>query len=459
MFGPETSTANRAMIGGMIGNNSCGLHSMVWGNVRDHLKEVKAILSDGSETVFKDATTLENLNPFKNKIEGELTTLISDSENQEIIRSNFPKSSVKRRNTGYALDAILAMQPFQLDGKVLNLCSLIAGSEGTLAFVTEAKINLIDLPPKQVALLCIHTKSIDEALRANIFALKRAPKASELVDKYICDFTIGHPEYEKNRYFIVDDPAAILMVEFMADSLDDVLEQATMLKADLQTAGIGYAYPVLINQDTKFAWDIRKAGLGLLRNIKGDAQPVNLIEDCAVAPEDLPDYINDLETLIAKHQVKASYYAHAGAGELHVEPLINLKSKEGLMLFRRILAETVELVKKYKGSLSGEHGDGRLRGEFIPAVMGIETYRLFEQVKAIFDPQGVFNHGKITATPKMDTQLRVKINQQQPQLKIIFDFSETGGLLAMAEKCSGSGDCRKSAISGGVMCPSYMATR
>lgn len=459
MFGPETSTANRAMIGGMIGNNSCGLHSIVWGAVRDHLLSAKVILSDGSETFFNQETDEADANPFKNKILAELTALLSDAENQDIIQKNFPKASVTRRNTGYALDALLAMQPFNADGNPFNLCSLLAGSEGTLAFVTEAKLNLLSLPPKQIALVCVHTSSINEALRANIVALKHSPKASELVDKYICDFTIGHPEYEKNRYFIEGYPEAILMVEFMAETMEEAIHQANAMVEELKATAIGYAYPILQNKETKYAWDIRKAGLGLLRNIKGDAQPVNLIEDCAVAPEDLPDYIADLELLLAKHKVKASYYAHAGAGELHVEPLVNLKSTEGLALFRTILAETVALVKKYKGSLSGEHGDGRLRGEFIPEIMGAQTYRLFERVKNIFDPNGVFNKGKITATPKMDTQLRVKVNQKEPQLKTIFDFSETGSFLGMTEKCSGSGDCRKSAISGGVMCPSYMATR
>ena len=458
MFGPETSTANRAMIGGMIGNNSCGLHSIVWGTVRDHLIAANVLLSDGSEALFCEEMVTET-NSFQQQILSRLNLLLGDEKNQEIIRQNFPKKTVTRRNTGYALDALLATQPFQTNAPKLNLSSLLAGSEGTLAFVTEAKLNLLDLPPKEIALVCVHTKSINEALRANVLALKHQPKASELVDKYICDFTIGHPEYEKNRFFIVDDPAAILMVEFMAHTMEEAQNQAELMVQDLKNAGLGYAYPILQNSETKKAWDIRKAGLGLLRNIKGDTQPVNLIEDCAVAPEDLPDYISDLEALLASLGVKASYYAHAGAGELHVEPLVNLKTAEGLALFRKILYQTVQLVKKYKGSLSGEHGDGRLRGEFIPAIMGNETYQLFEQVKHIFDPKGVFNKGKITNTPKMDTQLRIKLNQQQPQLQTVFDFSESGSFLTMTEKCSGSGDCRKSAISGGVMCPSYMATR
>ena len=459
MFGPETSTANRAMIGGMVGNNSCGLHSIVWGSVRDHLLEAKVVLSDGSEAILGADGFTNSGNIFYDTIKDNIINLLGQEANHQVIHQSFPKASVVRRNTGYALDSLLAMQPFDAKGKPFNLCALLAGSEGTLAFITEVKLNLLPLPPKSIAMVCIHTNSVDEALRANLVALKFKPHASELVDKYICDFTIGHPEYGKNRHFIVGDPAAILMVEFMADSLKDAEAKTVELIASLSLTGIGYAYPVLINEATAAAWDIRKAGLGLLRNLKGSAQPVNLIEDCAVAPDDLPDYIADLEKLLASHQTKASYYAHAGAGELHVEPIIDLKSAAGLQTFRNILSATVQLLKKYNGSLSGEHGDGRLRGEFIPELMGGLVYELFKQVKHIFDPHGIFNQGKVVDTPPMDTHLRVKVGQRQPNVKTTFSFSETDGLLGMAEKCSGSGDCRKSAIAGGVMCPSYMATR
>ncbi|HEY0055956.1 MAG TPA: FAD-linked oxidase C-terminal domain-containing protein [Pedobacter sp.] len=460
MFGPETSTANRAMIGGMVGNNSCGLHSIVWGAVRDHLLEAKVILSDGSDvTLTSGEVNTADRTSLRGKIDASLINLLNDEKNQNLIKNNFPKASVVRRNTGYALDALLEMKPFNDQGKEFNLCSLLAGSEGTLAFITEVKLNLIALPPQETALICIHCNSIEEALRANIVALSHSPMASELVDKYILDFTIGHPEYEKNRFFIEGDPAAILMVEFMADELSTLDSKVETLITDLKQTSYGYAFPVLHNNQSKYAWEVRKAGLGLLRNLRGDFQPVNLIEDCAVSPQELPEYIHDLQLILDKYDVKASYYAHAGAGELHVEPLVNLKTVEGVSAFRNILADTVELVKKFKGSLSGEHGDGRLRGEFIPAMLGNETYQLFEQVKAIFDPNNIFNAGKITKTPKMDTYLRVKQGIENRDTATTFDFSLTGGILGLAEKCSGSGDCRKSAISGGVMCPSYMATR
>ncbi len=459
MYGPETSTASRAMIGGMLGNNSCGLHSIVWGSAREHILEVKTILSDGSEAVFGTASLPENAGGLKQTICNELDRLLGDPHHQQLIRDNFPAANVHRRNTGYALDSLLAMEPFTPGGEPFNLCKLLAGSEGTLAFITEARLNLIDLPPCHTAVVCIHCHSIVETMKANRVALTHHPVASELVDKFIMDFTIGHPEYHKHRFFIEGDPQAILMVEFMEHTDEAAQQKAAGLIRNLQQQGMGFAWPVLYNEKTRFAWEVRKAGLGLLRNLRGDAQPVNLIEDCAVSTDDLPAYISDLQQVLARHQVQASYYAHAGAGEIHVEPIVNLKSPEGLITFRGILADTVELVKKYKGSLSGEHGDGRLRGEYIPSVVGEETYTLFKKVKEIFDPLHVFNAGKITGTAAMDTHLRVLQKPSAPAVTTYFDFSRNDGILRLAEKCSGSGDCRKMPVSGGVMCPSYMATR
>ncbi len=460
MFGPETSTASRAMIGGMVGNNSCGLHSIVWGSVRDHLLEVKAVLSDGSEVIFKKEDIQDNdYTGLKKQIYQGVANLLSIERNKSLIQEQFPKSSIHRRNTGYALDALIKMQPFEQQGEPFNICKLIAGSEGTLAFITEVKLNLMELPPEQIAVVCVHTHSIEEALRANIIALRHEPTASELVDRYIMNFTKEHPEYSKYCFFIEGDPATILMVEFMGHQKETVVGRANNLIDNLKQSGYGYSFPVLFNDDTKYAWDVRKAGLGLLRNLPGDKQPVNLIEDCAVAPAELPEYIKDVQTLLDKYNVDVSYYAHAGAGELHVEPMINLKSAEGLKLFRLILAETVKILKKYKGSLSGEHGDGRLRGEFISVMTGEETFNMFRTIKNIFDPKNVFNKGKIIDTPPMDSNLRVEVNRPPAVLKTYFDFSRQDGLLRLAEKCSGSGDCRRTEISGGTMCPSYMATR
>lgn len=465
LFGPETSTSNRAMIGGMIGNNSCGLHSIVWGTTRDHLISAKVLLSDGSEVEFGELTKAEffkkvNAKTLEGRLYGDIFRTLNNPFNQEAIEKSYPKKTLKRRNTGYALDMLMDNEMFFQDSeKPFNFCKLLAGSEGTLAFVTEAKLNLLPLPPKETALVCIHCNSIQDSLQANLVALKHQPMASELVDKYILDFTKGHHVYEKNRFFIQGDPAAILMVEFMEES-DEVLNQKTStLIADLQKANIGYAYPVVKGAETTPAWDVRKAGLGLIRNLKGDIQPVNLIEDCAVAPEDLPAYIGDLQALLKKHQINASYYAHAGAGELHVEPMINLKMQEGKTLFRTVLKETAELVKKYNGSLSGEHGDGRLRGEFIESVLGKEVFTLLKEVKTLFDPKSIFNANKIVNTPPMNEFLRYEAGKENPTIDTYFDFSNQEGILRLAEKCSGSGDCRKTEVTGGTMCPSYMATK
>jgi FAD/FMN-containing dehydrogenase/Fe-S oxidoreductase len=465
MFGPETSTSNRAMIGGMIGNNSCGLHSIVWGDTRSNLLEAKVLLSDGSETEFKEVNRQDffakvNQKNLEGELYGQVFKILNNPLIQETIERNYPKKSLTRRNTGYALDMMSDNELFNQESvKHFNFCKLLSGSEGTLAFITEAKLNLIPLPPKEIALVCIHCDTIQDSLQANLVALRHKPMASELVDKYILDFTKGHHVYHQNRFFIEGDPLAILMVEFMAETEEELNQITKALIADLQKDGIGYAYPVVKNEDTKPAWEVRKAGLGLIRNLKGDTQPVNLIEDCAVAPEDLPAYIADLQELLKRHNTNASYYAHAGAGELHVEPMINLKTVEGKDLFRTILKETTELVKKYRGSLSGEHGDGRLRGEFIESVLGTEVFDLLKEVKNIFDPKNIFNANKIVNTPPMNEFLRYEAGKKNPEIATYFDFSNQEGILRLAEKCSGSGDCRKTEVTGGTMCPSYMATR
>jgi len=463
MFGPETSTANRAMIGGMIGNNSCGLHSIIWGTTRDNLLETTVILHDGTETTFKGLTKAALDNKcmgagVESSIYRALKLLVDNKENQQAIEDGFPRKDIKRRNTGYALDTVLEMSRFE-EGTSFNLSKLIAGSEGTLCFITEAKLHLLDLPPSQVAMVAVHASTLQDALQANLVALEHGCAASELVDDVILQFTQSSPSLSESRFFIQGEPKAILMVEFFNNDQDALMKQCQLLIRALEEKNIGYAYPVLQDDQCKIAWDLRKAGLGLLRNLPGDARPVNLIEDCAVSPQDLPNYIADLEQLLQRHGLQYSMYAHAGAGELHVEPIINLKTEAGIQQFRQVLTETAALVKSYKGSLSGEHGDGRLRGEFIPMMMGAQNYALFQQVKQIFDPNNIFNRGKIVDTPPMDEQLRFNPATPVKKVNTVYDFQRVGGYLKLTEKCSGSGDCRKTEITGGTMCPSYMATR
>ncbi|WP_392471333.1 FAD-binding and (Fe-S)-binding domain-containing protein [Sphingobacterium cellulitidis] len=459
MFGPETSTASRAMVGGMIGNNSSGLHSIVWGDTRHNLLKANVILDDESEVIFKSLNEAEYFEKLSQQNrEGDiyrgLNNLLTNKENQAAIHAGYPKSEITRRNTGYALDMLSdTSEPF-------NLCRLLAGSEGTIGIITEAKIKLMPLPAKEIGLLCVHFKDMVECMRGNVVALNNKPEASELVDKYILDFTVGHPTYQYNRFFIEGDPEALLIVEFRGNTQAEIAAKAERLIAELKAEGLGYAYPWITGvEQTNLVWDVRKAGLGLIRNLPGDSQPVNLIEDCAVSPEDLPNYVADIQELLKTENVHASYYAHAGAGELHIEPFINLKTAEGKKQFRRILEKTTDLVLKYNGSLSGEHGDGRLRGEFIGKVLGEKVYDLLLQVKNIFDPHNVFNAKKIVNTPPMDTHLRYDQVTDGKSIKTYFDFTKNESILRLAEKCSGSGDCRKTEITGGTMCPSFMATR
>ena len=463
LFGPETSTANRAMIGGMVGNNSCGSNSVVYRSTREHLLEVKALLSDGSETEFKALS----IDEFHAKCEGEsleakiyktVRSLLSNYENQVEIRKEFPKKTIERRNTGYAIDILLESAPFTAGGPDFNFCKLIAGSEGTLAFITEIKLKLVPLPPKEMGLLCVHFKSIDESLHANLIALKHHPSASELIDHYILECTKNNIEQHKNRFFVQGDPGAILVIEFTRETKEEIIEVARKVEEEMRASGLGYHFPLLFGNDTKKIWTLRKAGLGLLGNLPGDDKAVPVIEDTAVDVHDLPSYIREFNEILKKHNLYSVHYAHAGSGELHLRPIINLKTKEGNRLFRTIAEEIAALVKKYDGSLSGEHGDGRLRGEFIKQMVGEKNYELLKQIKYSWDPANVFNPNKIVDTPSMNTMLRYSPGQQTPSFKTIFRFYNQD-ILQHAEQCNGSGDCRKTQLSGGTMCPSYMATR
>ncbi len=462
-FGPETSTANRAMIGGMVGNNSCGSNSVVYRSTREHLIEVTALLSDGTETVFKSISTDDfhakcELGNLEGNIYKSIRSLLSNYDNQVEIRKEFPKKSVERRNTGYAIDLLVEMDPFTAGGENFNFCSLIAGSEGTLALITEIKLNVVPAPPKETGLLCVHFNTVDESLHANLIGLKYNPSASELIDHYILECTKENKEQMQNRFFVQGDPGAILVIEFVKETREEILALTNAVEADMRAAGLGYHFPVLVGADTKKIWTLRKAGLGLLSILPGDEKAVPVIEDTAVDVADLPNYIRDFNEILKKHGLHAVHYAHAGSGEIHLRPIINLKTKEGNQLFRTIAEEVATLVKKYDGSLSGEHGDGRLRGEFIKQMVGEKNYALLKQVKATWDPNNIFNPNKIVDTPSMNSMLRYEPGQITPEFETIFRFHKQD-ILQHAEQCNGSGDCRKTNLSGGTMCPSYMATR
>jgi FAD/FMN-containing dehydrogenase/Fe-S oxidoreductase len=470
-FAPETSTANWAMIGGMVGNNSCGSNSIAYGSTRDHLLRARGFLADGTEAEFGPldaaafATACDGSGPVA-RIHRELRDLLAPAAARELIQRSFPRPEVTRRNTGYALDALSNASCFDpASPEPFNLCRLLAGSEGTLFFGVEFELNLIPLPPPG-ALLCVHCGSVDEALRATLVVMRDCkahgirPTGCELIDDKILGCTKDNLEQARNRSFVVGDPGALLIVEVRDPDEQAVVQQLDVIERELRAAGLGHAYPRLFGSDGDKVWELRRAGQGLVNNLPGEARPREIVEDTAVAVEDLPAYIAEFDRLLAeRYEIDCVHYAHAGAGELHLRPLFDLRSAEGLAMFRAVATDVAHLVKKYRGSLSGEHGDGRLRGEFIRTMVGDECYRLLERVKRIFDPRGIFNPGKIIDTPPMDTSLRILPGEPEPEHETVFRFADTGGILRAAEKCTGVGMCRKSPTAGGTMCPSYMATR
>ncbi|KRD58637.1 FAD-binding protein [Flavobacterium sp. Root935] len=463
-FAPITSTSNRAMIGGMVGNNSSGTTSIRYGVTRDKIVEVKAILSDGSEVAFGELTSAEFMektrgDSLENKIYKRLYAELSVKENQEEIIKEFPKPEIHRRNTGYAVDILLRSDLFGGTEPTINVGKLLCGSEGTLAFTTEITLKADDLPPVHNIMVVGHYHTIQESLESVVVAMKHHLYTCEMIDDTILDCTKTNREHIKNRFFLVGEPKAIMLFEVASHSLEDAERQANDLIADLEKHNFGYARVKIYGPDIDKANELRKAGLGLLGSIVGDNKAADSIEDTAVELSDLPAYIAEFSAMMLSHGQEAIYYAHAGAGELHLRPVLNLKKTEDLKLFRTIATDVAHLVKKHRGSLSGEHGDGIVRGEFIPFMIGEKNYELLKRIKLAFDPNSVFNIGKIVNALKMDENHRVISGRVEPDIKTFQDFSDSLGILRAAEKCNGSGDCRKMPSAGGAMCPSYRATR
>ena len=471
-FGPETSTAGWAMIGGMVGNNSCGSNSIAYGTTRDHLVSARGFLADGTEAEFGPldpagfAAACNGPDSLETRVYRDIRDLLTSDHNRRLIRDSFPRPEVTRRNTGYALDALMDASCFDAASqRPFNFCRLLAGSEGTLFLGVEFELSLIPLPPPG-GLLCVHCESVDEALRATVVVMRDLaatgirPTGCELIDKKILDCTKDNHEQARNRAFVVGDPGAVLVVELRDADPVRLAADLDRVEAALRSGGLGYAHPRLFGAECDGVWELRRAGQGLVNNLPGDAKPREIVEDTAVAVEDLPAYIAEFDRLLAeKYGIDCVHYAHAGAGELHLRPLFNLHSAAGLKMFRDVATDVARLVKKYRGSLSGEHGDGRLRGEFIRTMVGDECYGLLERVKKTFDPLGIFNPGKVIAAPPMDTSLRIEPETVERQPETVFRFADTGGMLRAAEKCTGVGQCRKTHLIGGTMCPSYMATR
>ena len=463
-FGPNTSTSNRCMIGGMVGNNSSGSTSIRYGVTRDKVLQIDGVLSDGSFASFKELNSKEfKLKTQIKSLEGSIYASIYSELSQELvqqeIKNQFPKPSIHRRNTGYAVDELLDFDLFGGKDNTINIAKLLSGSEGTLVFSTAITLQLDALQPKESVIIASHFNSIKESLKATVLAMNHELYACELMDKVILDCTKNNREQAKNRFFIQGDPEAILMFEVSGDTKEEAQKKADELISDLNNNNFGYHHPKVVGENIKRMFNLRKAGLGLLGNIIGDKKAVACIEDTAVDLNDLPNYIDEFTKIMDKYQQKAVYYAHAGAGELHLRPILNLKKSEDVSLFRKITTETAQLVKKYQGSFSGEHGDGIVRAEFIPLMIGETNYQLLRRIKKSFDPNNVFNKGKITDAFPMDKSLRYSIDRKEPEIKTIQDFSDNQGILKLTEKCNGSGDCRKPASAGGAMCPSYRATK
>ncbi|MBN1132637.1 MAG: FAD-binding protein [Bacteroidales bacterium] len=466
-FSPETSTSNRCMIGGMIGNNASGLHSLIYGTTREHLISVRAVLSDASVAEFGPVNRQQfngkcHGDSFENHIYRETDRLLKDPLNAEKILSGYPDPNIIRRNTGYALDELLNSSQY-LGSKAkfndFNMCRLLAGSEGTLAFITEAKLHLDLLPPENKLMVPVHCHNVAEAIRGNLIALRHIPSAVELMDKTILDCTKQNISQRRNRFFLQGDPGAILMVEFTGDSPEDIKNAAQAMQREMESAGIGFHFPQIVGEDIKKVWALRKAGLGVLSNLPGEGRPVSVIEDTSVAVEVLEDYINDFNKILEKYRLSCVYHAHISVGELHLRPILNLRQQEDVELFHHIALETAKLVRKYRGSFSGEHGDGRLRGEFIPLILGEHNFNLIKKIKNLWDPHRIFNAGKITDSPPMNSFLRYNQADRLSGIETYFNYDKEGGLVSLIEKCNGSGDCRKTERLGGTMCPSYMASR
>jgi len=464
-FGPNTSTSNRCNVGGMFGNNSSVTTSIKYGVTRDKVISSKGFLSDGSFIEVKPITKKEFEEKLKlNTLEGAIYKYFNDlfqrNYIEKLIEKGFPKSSIHRRNTGYAIDECYNTSFFKSDSNpYFNLNRLLCGSEGTLYIATELELRLDDSPPNHSALIAAHFSSISDCLESVEISMNHNLYTCEMMDKTILDCTKESMKYKDHRFFIEKDPEAILMLELKSDSQEELTDQIKNLLNDLKSSTKAYATPVLKNGEIDLAAELRKAGLGLLGNIKGDEKAVACIEDTSVTIQDLPHYISDFTKIMKSYNQKAVYYAHAGAGEIHLRPILNLKTSKGVDDFKNISKDVANLVKSYGGALSGEHGDGRVRAPFTRSVVGEECYLIFQKIKHLFDPENLLNPGKIVNPKAIDTDLRYETDRKEPEISTKMDFSKNLGILRAAEQCNGSGDCRKSHEFEGGMCPSYQATK
>ncbi|MCH9035732.1 MAG: FAD-binding protein [Chloroflexi bacterium] len=449
-FAPDPSTANRSTVGGAIGNNSCGTHSILFGKTLDQVLELKVILSDGTEARLAplSAEELEHKlagQGLESRVYREVLRIAGDS--REEIEARFPK--IMRRVSGYNLDEFVDYRDF-------NLARVVVGSEGTLCVITEAKVKLEPLP-KHTGMAALHFEDIFQACDATPAILEHKPAAVEFIDKMIIDQTRASPGFRRYMDFVEGDPGGLILVELFGESEQEVASKLEALKSDMDKKGLGYACVMLRDKQSQSnAWAVRRAGLGLLMGVRGDAKPIPFVEDTAVDPERLGEFGRRFDAIVRGHGTTAAYYGHASVGCLHIRPVVNLKTGDGARQMVAIAEEITDLVLEFGGSLSGEHGDGIARGVWTEKMFGSRLYQAFVELKRAFDPKGIMNPGKIVECPPMTENLRYGPAYEAQDLKTELDFSFFDGFAGAVEMCNGMGECRKM---GGTMCPSYQATR
>ena len=456
-YAPDPTTANRACVGGGIGNNTCGAHSVIYGKTLDHIKELDVILSDGSAAHFGalDATGLE-ARLSAGGLEGDIyrgALRIAREQRDEIDRTY---AKIQRRVSGYNLDEFIRDDTIRDEargGRPVNLARMVVGSEGTLCVVTEAKVNLVPRP-RMTALSALHFRSVFEASEATTRVLRHDPSSVELIDKMVLDRCREALGQSRLLSFIEGDPGAMLLTEFYGETEAELTAKMNGLKADI---GAAYACVNILDREGQAAvWSVRKGGLGLLMSIKGDAKPIPFVEDPAVDPAVMGEFVRRFDEIVTDHGTTAGYYGHAAVGCLHIRPLISLKGQEGIDRMFSIGSAVSDLIKEFGGSMSGEHGDGIVRGVWTRKMFGDRIYNAFRELKRTWDPQGIMNPGKIIDTPPMTENLRYGVAYRTADLPTALDFTADGGYAGAVEMCNGMGACRKL---DGTMCPSFMATR
>jgi FAD/FMN-containing dehydrogenase/Fe-S oxidoreductase len=451
-FAPDVSSASRATVGGMVANNSSGARSVIYGKTIDHVREQHVALSDASVAHFRPLTAAELERALiGDGVEARAYRVVPElaARHAAEIERRFPK--VLRRVGGYNLDA------FVDPSRPVDLCKILVGSEGTLGFILDAKVGLVPLPAAK-AVVAIEFDQLLDALAATPLVLTHKPSAVEVMDDFILSHARQNAALEAQRRRMVSrEGSALLCVEFYGDHADELVSRIDGLERDLRGSSFSHrCQRVLTPADQARVWAFREASLGLSMAMTGDGKAVSFVEDTAVAPEKLRDYIERFVQLVERHHTVAGVYAHASVGCLHVRPVVDLKTADGVARFESIANDVADLVLEFGGALSGEHGDGLVRGAFNEKMFGSELYQAFRTVKATFDPVGLFNPGRIVNTPPITSHLRFGTGYQTPDPATVFDFSDHGGFGRAVEMCSGVGQCRKK--QDGTMCPSFMVT-